>query len=146
MSRFEGLGCLEHVREWTGPIEAKLLDSQSTASDSETLLFRALYPKIRRFAAVCASVDDDPDDLVQEALARALHLGSLDRLDDPLAYLRLCVRVPRTHRGVFGAGEGEFQRLVRGSALGAGARGRVEAGATKIPVAVGVVRLRGGTR
>lgn len=40
MSRLEGLGCLEHVREWPGPIEANLLDSQSTASDSETLLFR----------------------------------------------------------------------------------------------------------
>lgn len=60
-------------------------------ADSETLLFREVYLKVRSFAAVCASADEDPDDLVQEALVRALQLGPLDRLADPVAYLRRCV-------------------------------------------------------
>ena len=35
-------------------------------------LFARLYPGLRRFAAVCGSFDTDPDDLVQEAVARTL--------------------------------------------------------------------------
>lgn len=56
------------------------------ATDDE--LFTALYPQLRRFAAVVGPSDVHPDDLVQEALARRLALGPLSSLDDPGAYLR----------------------------------------------------------
>lgn len=56
--------------------------------DADERLFRELYPELRRFAAVVAPVEDDPDDLVQEALARTLAIGPLARLDNPGAYLR----------------------------------------------------------
>ena len=51
-------------------------------------LFGELYPALRRFAAVVASDDLDPDDLLQEAVARTLRGGPLHRLDAPAAYLR----------------------------------------------------------
>lgn len=53
--------------------------------------FGQIYPALRRFAAVVADADMDPDDLVQEALARALRTGSFQDLSDPLAYLRQAV-------------------------------------------------------
>ena len=56
--------------------------------DAHAELFRALYPGLRRFAAAVGPVDVDPDDLVQDALVRVLRRGSLNRLDNPLAYLR----------------------------------------------------------
>lgn len=92
MSRFPAQGCLEHMRERTDSASVVLaLGDRPSGSGSEAALFRAVYPKLRRFAAVCASPEDDPDDLVQEAVARALRLGPLDRLDDPFAYLCRCV-------------------------------------------------------
>lgn len=54
-------------------------------------LFIALYPRLRRFAAVVGASDVHPDDLVQEALARRLALGSLGELDDAGAYLRRAI-------------------------------------------------------
>lgn len=54
-------------------------------------LFDALYPALRRFAAVVGSLEADPDDLVQEAVARALRGGPLHRLDNPGAYLRRAI-------------------------------------------------------
>ena len=56
--------------------------------DEEAELFRALYPGLRRFAAVAGPVEIDPDDLVQEAVTRALTRGSLTDLENPGAYLR----------------------------------------------------------
>jgi DNA-directed RNA polymerase specialized sigma24 family protein len=47
-----------------------------------------LYPRLRRFAAVVGARDADPDDLVQEAMVRALRRGPIADLDDPTAYLR----------------------------------------------------------
>lgn len=47
-----------------------------------------LYPMLRRFAAVTAPADIDPDDLLQEALVRVLRNRALSDLDHPLAYLR----------------------------------------------------------
>jgi RNA polymerase sigma-70 factor (ECF subfamily) len=54
----------------------------------ETLELRAIYGSLRRFAALVAPLDMDPDDLVQEALVRALRLRRLDAFDDLGAYLR----------------------------------------------------------
>jgi RNA polymerase sigma-70 factor (ECF subfamily) len=56
--------------------------------EGERELITALYPALRRIAAVAGSVDIEPDDLVQEALMRVLRKGSISDLDDPLAYLR----------------------------------------------------------
>lgn len=54
-------------------------------------VFRRVYPRLRRFAAAWTSAADDPDDLVQEALARTLARHSLIDLDEPLAYLQRAV-------------------------------------------------------
>jgi len=51
-------------------------------------LFADLYPRLRRVAAVAAPSDLDPDDLLQEALARVLRHSDLGDLDHPEAYLR----------------------------------------------------------
>ena len=59
--------------------------------EAEQDLIRELYPSLRRFAAVVGSVDIDPDDLVQDALVRALRRGPLTDLDHPSAYLRRCI-------------------------------------------------------
>lgn len=42
-----------------------------------------LYPALRRFAAVAAPADLEPDDLVQEALVKVLKRRSLSDLDHP---------------------------------------------------------------
>ena len=57
-------------------------------ADAESALFARLYPSLRRFAAVTDATDVDPDDLVQEAVARAIRIRPLTALDDPAAYLR----------------------------------------------------------
>jgi RNA polymerase sigma-70 factor (ECF subfamily) len=51
-------------------------------------VFREIYPQARRFAAFVAPAGIEPDDLVQDALARVLRGRSLTTLDHPLAYLR----------------------------------------------------------
>jgi RNA polymerase sigma-70 factor (ECF subfamily) len=54
-------------------------------------LFEELYPGLRRFAAATAPREVDPDDLVQEAVARTLRRHTLSELDDPGAYLRRAI-------------------------------------------------------
>ena len=56
----------------------------------DAALFARLYPGLRRFAAVTAP-DADPDDLVQEAVARTLRRQPLHALDHPGAYLRQAI-------------------------------------------------------
>jgi RNA polymerase sigma factor (sigma-70 family) len=58
-------------------------------SDDDEAIFERLYPGLFRYAGVLtAGTGDDPDDLVQEALTRALRrAGRLSRLDNPRAYL-----------------------------------------------------------
>lgn len=51
-------------------------------------LFEAIYPALRRLAVAVCPPEHDPDDLVQDATARALQRGALVDLDHPLAYLR----------------------------------------------------------
>jgi RNA polymerase sigma-70 factor (ECF subfamily) len=51
-------------------------------------LFEQLYPALRRWAAVTGPPGVEPDDLVQEAVARTLRHHTLGELDDPGAYLR----------------------------------------------------------
>lgn len=51
-------------------------------------LFEAIYPALRRLAVAICPPEHDPDDLVQDATARALRRGALVDLDHPAAYLR----------------------------------------------------------
>lgn len=54
-------------------------------------LFAGLYPSLRRFAGAVSSLGVDPDDLVQEAVARTLRRGPLAALDEPATYLRRAI-------------------------------------------------------
>ncbi len=68
------------------------MTSDQQAKRSEELdLFTALYPKLRRFAAVVSDSDQEPDDLVQEALAKVLKRTTLTDLSHPAAYLKRTV-------------------------------------------------------
>ena len=54
-------------------------------------VFRDLYPGLRRFAGVVGDLDMDPDDLVQEAVARFLQRARLTQPGRLDAYLRAIV-------------------------------------------------------
>lgn len=59
---------------------------RSGATDDE--VFRSLYPGLRRFAAVVAPIEMEPEDLLQDALVATLSRHRFADLDDPAAYLR----------------------------------------------------------
>ena len=62
-------------------------------------VFRSLYGSLRRFAAVTAPVEVDPDDLLQEALVATLRRHHLTDLESPAAYLRRAmVNLAANHR------------------------------------------------
>jgi DNA-directed RNA polymerase specialized sigma24 family protein len=61
---------------------------RSPIDELEGELITSLYPFLRRIAAVAGSFDVEPDDLVQEALVRALRKGPISDLDNPLGFLR----------------------------------------------------------
>lgn len=72
--------------------------------DDERSIFRELYPALRSFAAVVGPAETEPDDLVQEALARTLARGPITELDDPAKYLRrVIVNLASNQRRGFGA-------------------------------------------
>ena len=74
-----------------------------------------LYPSLRRFAAVAAPWDMDPDDLLQEALVRVLSAHSFSDLDRPSAYLqRVMVNLAASHNHRMGIGR-RVLRLWAGS-------------------------------
>lgn len=54
-------------------------------------LIRDLYSSLCRFAAIVAPPETEPEDLVQEALYRALRRGRLADLEHPTAYLRRAI-------------------------------------------------------
>jgi len=70
----------------------------------DAALVQTFYEGWRRLAAVIAPLEVEPDDLVQEALARTLQKRSLFELDDPDRYIRVVmVRLAaneRRHLGV----------------------------------------------
>ena len=66
-------------------------DDASQLQQDETRLIAELYPHLRSFASVVAPAEEDPNDLVQEALVRTLRGGSLTRLEHPKAYLRTTI-------------------------------------------------------
>lgn len=62
-------------------------------------LFEELYPALRRFAGAVAPPGVDPDDLLQEAVARTLRHQTLVDLREPDVYLRRVVaRLASNHR------------------------------------------------
>lgn len=80
-----------------GPVDGDELSVRRDATDA--VLFRGLYPGLRRFAAAVGPDEMDPDDIVQEAVARALARGRLSDLHNPSAYLRTAiVRVTSNER------------------------------------------------
>ncbi len=54
-------------------------------------MLRAIYPQLRRFAAIVGPPEVGPDDLLHDAIVRTLRNGPLARLDDPAAYLRRAI-------------------------------------------------------
>lgn len=68
-----------------------LVKHRSVLADRERQLIHDLYPSLRRFAAVVGPVEVEPDDLVQEALFRAMRRGSLTDLTHPNAFLKRCI-------------------------------------------------------
>ncbi len=78
----------------------------------EWLIIDELYPALRRFAAVTAPADVDPDDLLQEALVRVLQRRSLSELEHPGAYLRkTMVNIAASHSRRMGVRRRALRRL-----------------------------------
>lgn len=50
--------------------------------------FAEIYPRLRAFAAVVGPVEDEPDDLVQEAVEKTLRRRTSAEILNPEAYLR----------------------------------------------------------
>src|SRR5438067_2555911 len=80
-----------HVVPDPDPLPDPLPEPLPEPVDDDASLFEQLYPGLRRFAAVAGGPDGDPDDLVQEAVARTLRRRSLISLDNPGAYLRQAI-------------------------------------------------------
>jgi len=59
-------------------------------SDTEQIIV-SIYPDLRKFAAVVADLDVDPDDLVQDALVSVLKSAQLPNVNNPLAYMKRAV-------------------------------------------------------
>jgi RNA polymerase sigma factor (sigma-70 family) len=70
---------------------ALALGANSVGEGGDDEVFASLYPSLRRLAAVVRPAEVDADDLVQEALVRALTVGPLSELNDPGAYLRTAI-------------------------------------------------------
>lgn len=75
----------------SGPAATPLPRRSAEAVSTDQEIFGELYSGLRRFAAVVGAVEMDPDDLVQDAVARALAGGRLSRFDSPGAYLRRAI-------------------------------------------------------
>lgn len=64
---------------------------QPASQGGEFDIFAELYPQLRRFAAVVADTDMEPDDLVQDALAATLKRHPLTEIQRPAAYLKQAI-------------------------------------------------------
>ena len=60
-------------------------------SQSDAEIVTSLYIEMRRFAAVAAPWDFDPDDVLHGVLVNVLGKQPLHRVDDPGAYLRRAI-------------------------------------------------------
>ena len=77
------------------PEDVPVLDPPLSAAE-----FEAIYPGLRRYAALVGDADVDPDDLVQDALTAYLRrFAGTVGADQPEAYLRTAVLgLARNHR------------------------------------------------
>jgi DNA-directed RNA polymerase specialized sigma24 family protein len=101
--RERGEGRLDHVLDDAG------------AAGRDDGLFAELYPSLRRLAAVVRPPEEDADDLVQEALVRALAVRPLAEFDDAGAYLRTTIiRLASNHRRRLGRQRRAYQRALGG--------------------------------
>jgi RNA polymerase sigma factor (sigma-70 family) len=75
--------------------------------------FTRLYPDLRRFAGSVCDFDDDPDDLLQEALTRILRKGDLAHVDDLNLYLRRVIMNLRSNRRRLAARQKQLRQRVR---------------------------------
>jgi RNA polymerase sigma factor (sigma-70 family) len=78
--------------------------------------FARIYPDLRRFAASICDFDDDPDDLLQEALTRVLRKGDLDHVDNLNAYLRRVIVNLRSNRRRRAVRQKRLQQRMRSDA------------------------------
>lgn len=76
----------------------------SRTTPEEWQIVDELYTSLRRFAAVAAPFDLEPDDLLQEALVAVLRKRQLTELDHPGAYLR---------KAILNAAAAHSRRMVR---------------------------------
>jgi RNA polymerase sigma-70 factor (ECF subfamily) len=81
-------GSAEYDRTGAGPVGSAGSTRSNAPTETDDQLFARIYPRLLRFAAVVAPAEAGPDDLLQEAMVRALRGGPLHRLDNPEAYLR----------------------------------------------------------
>jgi len=78
----------------------------------------ALHARLRRFAAVVAPVEMDPDDLMQEAWVRVLRAHAMEDYDDIAAYMRrTIVNLAANERRRLGRGRRALTSLGTQSAL-----------------------------
>lgn len=63
----------------------------SRTEPQEWRIVDELYPVLRRFAAVAAPSDLEPDDLLHEAMVAVLKAHCLSELEHPAAYLRKAI-------------------------------------------------------
>jgi hypothetical protein len=81
-----------------------------TDPNEESRVFADCHPALRRFAAVVGPDECDPDDLVQESVARVLRHHRLDELEEPMAHLRrTAVNLASNERRGFAIGAGLFE-------------------------------------
>lgn len=80
-------------------------------------LIEGRYEDLRQFAAVTASREVEPDDLLQEALVRVLSQGPLSEREQPLAYLRRAI----VNLAIDHARRREARRTAMGKWVGRGA-------------------------
>ena len=74
-------------------------DGSRSSQHTDEEIFRPLYPSLRRFAAVVAPSDVEPEDLLQDALVATLRRHRFAHLIDPSSYLRkVMVNLASNHR------------------------------------------------
>ncbi len=61
------------------------------ADQVDVEIVQRLYSELRRFSAVVAPLDLDPDDVLHDALVATMRLRRLQSLNDPGAYLRRAI-------------------------------------------------------
>lgn len=90
----------------------------SRTDRAEWAIVDEIYAAMRRFAAVVAPSDLEPDDLLQDALVAVLRARRLSDLDHPAAYIRKAIlRVALSHNRHMGRRRRAAARLAASAAV-----------------------------